>query len=228
MFFILNKSLIRNYFYREAIKEDESGLIDASIADIIQKAKRMRQELRKGSTRLGMMRHLYVVVDCSEAMTDQDLKPTRQLCTVKLLEGFIEEFFDQNPISQMGIVVMRNKRAEKLSELAGNSKKHLKVIKKIAEMSCTGEPSLQNALELVDKSLKLLPSHASREVLILMANLTTCDPGNIVDTIKMMKSNNIRCSVIGLAAEVHVCKTLTKETGGVYSVVLDDVHYRYD
>lgn len=84
--------------------------------------------MRKGSTRLGMMRHLYLIIDCSEAMLDQDLKPTRQLCTVKLLENFVEEFFDQNPISQMGMITMRNKRAEKLSDLAGNSKKHMKVI----------------------------------------------------------------------------------------------------
>lgn len=85
--------------------------------------------MRKGNTRLGMMRHLYIIVDCSDAMLDQDLKPTRQLCTAKLLEGFIDEFFDQNPISQMGLIAMRNKRAEKLTELAGNPKKHIKVNK---------------------------------------------------------------------------------------------------
>lgn len=83
--------------------------------------------MRTGHSRLGMMRHLYLVVDASDAMTDQDLKPTRQLCTAKLLEGFVEEFFDQNPISQLGVIAMRNKRAEKIADLAGNSKNHLKV-----------------------------------------------------------------------------------------------------
>jgi Ssl1-like len=37
----------------------------------------------------------------------------------QLLEKFIEEFFDQNPISQLGIMMMYNKRAEKISELSG-------------------------------------------------------------------------------------------------------------
>jgi hypothetical protein len=45
------------------------------------------------------------------------------------LEGFIDEFFDQNPISQVGIIITRNKRAEKISELAGNPRKHIKVFK---------------------------------------------------------------------------------------------------
>lgn len=36
----------------------------------------------------------------------------------------------------------------------------------------------------------------------------------------------VRCSVVGLAAEVHVCRRLSHETGGVFGVVLDDIHYR--
>lgn len=46
----------------------------------------------------------------------------------KLLEDFIEEFFYQNPISQLGLIITRNKRAERISELGGNLKKHIKVI----------------------------------------------------------------------------------------------------
>lgn len=45
----------------------------------------------------------------------------------QLLEDFIDEFFYENPISQIGIIITKNKRAEKISELSGNSKKHIKV-----------------------------------------------------------------------------------------------------
>jgi transcription initiation factor TFIIH subunit 2 len=41
---------------------------------------------------------------------------------------FLEEFFDQNPISQLGIITMKNKRAEKLSELSGSCRKHTKAL----------------------------------------------------------------------------------------------------
>ena len=30
-----------------------------------------------------------------------------------------------------------------------------------------------------------VPSHASREILILFGGLATCDPGNIIDTVKV-------------------------------------------
>ena len=124
-----------------------------------------------------------------------------------------------------------------------------------------------------------MPGHASREVLIVMGSLTTCDPDNIISTIsvsghtvcqknitvvlfcfvgylrkivkfhkqrftvtkiynflyqyirtfaitiinimvlflcidQMLREANVRCSVIGLAAEVCVCKKLCKETHG--------------
>lgn len=103
----------------------------------------------------------------------------------QLLEGFIEEFFDQNPISQMGLIMTRNKRADKVSELAGNPRKHLSIIRSqfSTPSQCGGEPSLQNALELALSSLKMLPSHASREVLVILGSLTTCDPGDINQTI---------------------------------------------
>lgn len=50
-----------------------------------------------------------------------------------------------------------------------------------------------------------------------MGSLTSCDPGDIYDTIGSYRQDGIRTSVIGLAAEVHVCKVLCRETGGEYS-----------
>ncbi|KAK0174386.1 hypothetical protein PV327_010163 [Microctonus hyperodae] len=210
----------------EAIKEDDHEDLKASIA-YIRKAKRRRQLQKTGGIRLGMMRHLFIILDLSEAITAQDLKPTRLFCTVKLLEEFVNEFFYQNPISQLGIITTKNKRAEKISELTGNAKKHIKKIKELVHStSPTGEPSLQNSLELALKSLKNLPSHASREILVIMASLSTCDPGDINDTIKEIESEGVRCSVIGLAAESHICKRLATSTGGEYGVVLDSKHFK--
>ena len=42
------------------------------------------------------------------------------IIVVQLLEHFVEEYFDQNPISQLGLMVTCNKRAEKITELGGN------------------------------------------------------------------------------------------------------------
>lgn len=60
-------------------------------------------------------------------------------------------------------------------------------MKSLQQTAFTGEPSLQNSLDLAFKALKLLPSHASKEVLLIMGSLTTCDPGDIGETIKVFK-----------------------------------------
>lgn len=71
-----------------------------------------------------------------------------------------------------------------------------------------------------------MPAYTSREVLVLFGSLTTCDPGDIKSTIKELKENQIRVSIIGLAAEVRICRQIAKETGGEYSVLLDDHHLK--
>ncbi|KAB0403733.1 hypothetical protein E2I00_013134, partial [Balaenoptera physalus] len=210
----------------EILKEDESGSLKATIEDILFKAKRKRVFEHHGQVRLGMMRHLYVVVDGSRTMEDQDLKPNRLTCTLKLLEYFVEEYFDQNPISQIGIIVTKSKRAEKLTELSGNPRKHIISLKKAVDMTCHGEPSLYNSLSMAMQTLKHMPGHTSREVLIIFSSLTTCDPSNIYDLIKTLKAAKIRVSVIGLSAEVRVCTVLARETGGTYHVILDESHYK--
>uniref|UniRef100_H0YTJ1 VWFA domain-containing protein n=1 Tax=Taeniopygia guttata TaxID=59729 RepID=H0YTJ1_TAEGU len=210
----------------EILKEDESGSLKATIEDILFKAKRKRLYEHHGQVRLGMMRHLYVVIDGSRTMEDQDLKPNRLTCTLKLLEYFVEEYFDQNPISQIGLIVTKSKRAEKMTELSGNSKKHVTALKKAVDMNCSGEPSLYNSLNLAMQTLKHMPGHTSREVLVVLSSLTTCDPANIYDLIKCLKAVKVRVSVIGLSAEVRVCTVLARETGGTYHVILDESHYK--
>ncbi len=93
-------------------------------------------------------------------------------------------------------------------------------------MSLVGEPSLQNGLELALSTLKMIPAHASREILIIHGSLTTCDPSDITETIQKLKKENVRCSVISLSAETRIMRHLTNETQGIYSAILDETHFK--
>lgn len=71
----------------------------------------------------------------------------------QLLEKFIEEYFDQNPLSQLGLVLMKNKRAEKLTELSGNVRKHVKSLEGYVTLfSCIYLLAVFNFLYLIIKS----------------------------------------------------------------------------
>ncbi|KAI9223775.1 Ssl1-like-domain-containing protein [Blastocladiella britannica] len=93
-------------------------------------------------------------------------------------------------------------------------------------MGDAGEPSLQNALELVRKVLAHVPRHGTREVIMVVSALTSCDPGNIADTLAAVARDGIRVSVVSLAAEVHVLKKLSEMTGGEFAVAMDEAHLK--
>lgn len=166
-------------------------------------------------------------------MREKDLRPSRLSLTFTYLEAFIAEFFDQNPISQIGLIGTKDGLAEKLTELSGNPTDHIRGLKSKKSQETGGEPSLQNALELARSSLIHVPAHGSREILVIMGSLTTTDPGNIHDTISQLGKDNIRASVIGLAAEVQVLKFLSTQTKGKMrrSTMIRSVHrsiHRWD
>ena len=59
-----------------------------------------------------------------------------------------------------------------------------------------------------------LPTHSSREIIIIYGSLTTVDPGNIHDTLDACVRDKIRIAVVALAAEMKICRDLCDKTGG--------------
>ncbi|CAF1528786.1 unnamed protein product, partial [Rotaria sordida] len=45
---------------------------------------RRKEVAQLPNVRLGMMRHLYLVLDMSDAMKDQDLRPNRLFCSIEV------------------------------------------------------------------------------------------------------------------------------------------------
>jgi len=159
-------------------------------------------------------------------MMNRDMRPTRFDLMLQYAREFIVEWFDQNPLGQMGIVGMRAGIGERIGEMSGNPQDVLKSISERHKLEPTGEPSLQNAIEMARSSMGHLPSHSSREILILFGSLTTCDPGNIHDTLDICVQNKMRISVVALAAEMKICRDLCDKTGGQFGVAMNEGHFK--
>ncbi|KAK4780529.1 hypothetical protein SAY87_016635 [Trapa incisa] len=214
----------------ECLQEDESGLlrpIDNNVLYHSQYRRRLRS-LSSSTTasriQKGLIRYLYIVIDLSKAASEMDFKPSRMAVVAKQVEAFIREFFDQNPLSQISLITIKDGVAHSLTDLGGSPESHIKAL--MGKLECSGDSSLQNALDLVHGYLTQIPSYGHREVLILYSALSTCDPGDIMNTIQKCKDAKIRCSVIGLSAEIFICKHICQETGGWYSIALDGSHLK--
>jgi transcription initiation factor TFIIH subunit 2 len=174
----------------------------------------------------GIIRHIIVILDRSFAMSEKDLRPTRNLLTLRYTSAFVTEFFEQNPISQLGIIGMRDGLANRISDLSGNPVDHLRAIAKLRVVDPQGNPSLQNALEMARAALFHAPSHGTREILIISGALLSSDPGDIHTTIANLIQDRIRVSVIGLAAQVAILEEICTRTHGDYNIALHEQHFR--
>lgn len=129
------------------VPEDEDGNI--ALTQTVEADKRRRLQRDTTPLQRGIIRHLVLVLDDSSAMMEKDLLPNRFRLTISYAMEFVREYFEQNPISQMGIVMMRLGVANRISEMTGNPAvliERLRAMEKDKEPE--GDPSLQNALEM--------------------------------------------------------------------------------
>jgi transcription initiation factor TFIIH subunit 2 len=126
-------------------EEDQDGVLNLTMLEA-----EKRRRLMRDTTPLqrGIIRHLILVIDMSFAMTEKDMMPTRYRLTLSYAAAFVREFFEQNPISQLGIVGMKDGIAVRISDLGGNPAEHLEKLRDMENQDPQGNPSLQNALEM--------------------------------------------------------------------------------
>ena len=237
----------------DIVNDDADG--EQSLMFLVQQMIEARKKkILKNSTRplqRGIIRTLIVIIDGSLTMLQKDLRPTRFGAMLNLLGEFVDEYFDQNPISQIGIVMMRNGVAQVVSEVSGLPEHHKDRIRGLKarqhnRIEPEGDPSLQNALELARSLIgsnfsdySLGSSKSSKEILIIYGALFTSDPGDIHKTIDTLAKEQIRVRIIGLAAQVAICQEIVDKTNSLagtqnralilarhYGVIMNDAHFK--
>jgi transcription initiation factor TFIIH subunit 2 len=236
-----------------SINEDAEGNLIASttqgqtLADQIRfRRKRLAQlDHAQSSKRIlrDMIRYLYLVLDLSEAVYEKDAglgfgpNKTRLDVMLQLAEGFANEYYDQNPLSHLGIIICKNGEAQVLSLLTGSKRSTATALGALREGVASGlvggagkdagEFSLQNGIEVAGRSLGHMPQHGSREILVIVGALSTCDPGDVlVDSLPRLLNAGIRVNCLAMCAEMHICRKISESSGGVMGVALDGNHLK--
>ncbi|WIA12536.1 hypothetical protein OEZ85_006197 [Tetradesmus obliquus] len=209
----------------ESLQEDERGFLRPLDATAELRARRQRAMSAAQSARIrkGMIRYVLLVLDLSRAAAASDMRPSRLAVMAGAARAFIRRFFDLNPLGQLGLAVLRGGVALRLTELSGSPEAQVAQLAQYG-MDTGGDCSLQNALELGLEMMAGVPPYGARELLLLVAALSSVDPGRVQDSIAACKDAKVRVSIVGVSAEVHVLRRATEATGGTYGVALNEAH----
>ena len=127
----------------EEVTEDESGLL---VSTSLQQQKQRKAAIPVDPPLIiskGVIRALVLVIDFSAAMALTDLKPSRRLLTLSLLSTFITDYFDQNPLSQLSIVLGHRGVGVRVTELSGHPNEQLRVLRERCERLLVEEEKAQ-------------------------------------------------------------------------------------
>jgi transcription initiation factor TFIIH subunit 2 len=219
--------------YSRTVEKTITPADDGSLGQSVQEREeeRKRKRLRKDTKpfQRGIIRHVVLVLDLSEAMLEKDMRPNRYITMINYAQDYIREFFEQNPISQMSVLGMHDGVCIRVSELSGNPAEHVAAIQGLRSKDDgkepKGAPSLQNALELARATLYHTPSHGTREVIVVFGSLLSLDPGDIHQTVKACVRDRIRVSIIGMSARLKICQEIVTRTNagdeGEYTIATD-------
>mmetsp|Transcript_23194 Transcript_23194/g.58788 ORF Transcript_23194/g.58788 Transcript_23194/m.58788 type:complete len:163 (-) Transcript_23194:66-554(-) len=90
--------------------------------------KRRRQEVDAegggGIAKKGVIRYVCLAVDLSESTLIDDMRPPRWTVFQNAVDDFVSSYFDQNPVSQLSIVIAADGKAWRLTQLSGNPRNH--------------------------------------------------------------------------------------------------------
>ncbi|CAM6089625.1 unnamed protein product [Calypogeia fissa] len=201
----------------EALTEDASGVLVP--VDVAQQQRQHRRRLAAASSgpriQRGIIRYLFLVLDFSRAAAEMDFKPSRMGAIANSVEAFVRECFDQNPLSHLGLITIRNGVAKRLTDLSGSPESNIRALR--ANLECSGDASIQNSLDLARGILSQIPTYGHRELLIIYSAPNTCDPGDILGAIKECKEANIRCSVMLVCRNIYLQSAVCANRRDIFS-----------
>lgn len=118
------------------MQEDETGSLQGAVEDFMARSRRRRYAhtdlshlvfltafarllAPAAAIRRTIIRHLILLLDLSAAMMDRDMRPNRFDLSLQYAREFVVEWFDQNPLGQIGVVGMRSGIGERIGEMSG-------------------------------------------------------------------------------------------------------------
>lgn len=172
-------------------------------------------ETQHSNNRKGIVRHFHVLVDVSEAIDKADFLPTFRTNITKILEEFIPSFYNENPLSILSFLSVRDVCVKYCSDLDMDIRSFLSQTGKKWFSLLNG---LEGSIEIIKDSTRV------KEILVITASTSTKDPCGYTELLNRLKMYNIKVHFISLCGEVTLYKSIARATEGRFHVPVDLDH----
>ena len=70
-----------------------------------------------------------------------------------------------------------------------------------------------------------IPSHISKEILLIQCGLSSCDSGDIKDSVDRLREQKTKVSAISFLGQIYLSEWITKSTGGI---LLNNIGFKFN
>eukprot|EP00931_Biecheleriopsis_adriatica_P062422 TRINITY_DN37608_c0_g1_i1.p2 TRINITY_DN37608_c0_g1~~TRINITY_DN37608_c0_g1_i1.p2 ORF type:complete len:152 (+),score=37.35 TRINITY_DN37608_c0_g1_i1:43-498(+) len=99
----------------ESLLEDEGPAATEAAAPARPVAQEPSEEVTEDPVRRGVIRYVYLLLDMTDASRQPDYKPRRLEFLCEAARSFAEGFFSENPLAELGLMLLRSGGCEALS-----------------------------------------------------------------------------------------------------------------
>jgi hypothetical protein len=133
------------------------------------------------------------VIDCTETMNLNDIKPTRFKFLAAKLELFIQNYFSYNYCSTITLLSMKNYTTQIVYPHSLEAGMVLKFLQN--EKEPEGFPSIFNALNVASDCITLQESRFNVDIVIFYSSQKTLDRGNIYEVLHYFINESIEINI---------------------------------
>lgn len=181
------------------------------------------------------LRKTIIFIDYSESIQEDDYKPSRQIVVLEALSKLLDKFEQNNPLSQLGVYLLRNLKCDNFIGLNSTTIERTKImdsfvsaaqnnrslnihsslqIKAVNEHEPSGQISLYNAFKVAQKVFSEHGDYAFREIYFILSSIGTNDANDIYEAIKLLGNRKVKINIISLNCENFLYREIVKRTGG--------------
>ncbi|KAL0230727.1 hypothetical protein PCE1_004283 [Barthelona sp. PCE] len=200
-----------------SLKEDENGLV------VVQEDQEETKEeaiAEEESLQPLYIKNTVMVIDLTHITQFRDFLPDRKTVLLKAAQEFANSYME-NPLSNLNLIVVHPNAAEikdlTVQNIAENKELHKLKAVGIPSLACDIDNAIYNLFRCG------LPSTVSKEVVVFFGNYGSFDTEySLPDLVTKLQTDlDVRVSVLGLGAHVHILERLCFASGGTYKVAID-------